>query len=190
MTYDRFHLLQEFLHFSGEANSRYDPNDGRRGCCHQVCPFTNMKSCCKLSYPKNQLSVGKALALFRCQLHFKRYIKTKRVCFGVELCKLTSSNDITLNLTVNSRNRMFHNGNENSDMSAPERTPFYQLLFLLLVTPDIAPVSGNNDALKRLSSFRYFSSKKLQEGASLSPHEKLSIKYCIATGIKTDKGQP
>ena len=22
---------------------------------------------------------------------------------------------------------MFHNGNENSDMSAPERTPFYQL---------------------------------------------------------------
>ena len=40
---DRFHFLQEFLHFSGKANSSYDPNDGRRGCCHQVCLFTDMK---------------------------------------------------------------------------------------------------------------------------------------------------
>ena len=28
--------------------------------------------------------------------------------------------------------------------------------FLLLVTPDIPPVSGSNDAIKRLSSVRYF----------------------------------
>ena len=57
-----------------------------------------------------------------------------------------------------------------------------------MVTPDIPPVSGNNDAIKRSSSVRYFSSKNLQEGASLCPHEKLPIKFCIATRIKTDKG--
>ena len=51
---------------------------------------------------------------------------------------------------------MFHNGDENSDMSATERTPFYQLyIFLLFVRADIPPVSGNNDAIKRLSFVRY-----------------------------------
>ena len=82
------------------------------------------------------------------------YIKNK--CFGIKLYKLASSNGTTLNFSVNSRERMFHNGDENSDMSAPERTPFYQKFFLLLVAPDIPPVSGNNDAIKRLSSTRYF----------------------------------
>ena len=43
------------------------------------------------------------------------------------------------------------------------------------------------DAIKRIY-VRYFSSKKLQEEASLCPHEKLPI--CIATGIKTNKDQP
>ena len=53
------------------------------------------------------------------------------------------------------------------------------------------PTSFSNiDVIKRLSSGRKFSSKKLQEGASLGPHEKSPIKYCIATGIKTEKGQP
>ena len=53
---------------------------------------------------------------------------------------------------------MFHNGDEDSDTSAPERTRFYQIFFfLLLVTSNIPLVSGNNDAIKRLSSFRYFS---------------------------------
>ena len=125
MTCDRFHLLQEHLHLSGKANSSYDPNHGRIGCCHQVCPFIDMKLCCKLYCPKKQLSVGKSLALFKCQLHFKQYIKTKRVCFGMKLYRLTSSNGITLNFSVSRRKRMFHNGNENSDMSAPERTLFY-----------------------------------------------------------------
>ena len=143
MTCDRFHLLQEFLHFNGKANSSYDPNDRKRGCCYQVCLFTDMKLCHKLYYPKKQLSVGKSLALFKCQLHFKQYIKTKRVCFEIKLYKLTSSNGTTLNFLVSSTKRMLHNGNENSDMSATERTPFYQLFSLLLVTPDIPLVSGN-----------------------------------------------
>ena len=129
MTCDRFHLLQEFLHFNGKANSSYDPNDRKRGCCYQVCLFTDMKLCHKLYYPKKQLSVGKSLALFKCQLHFKQYIKTKRVCFEIKLYKLTSSNDRTLNFSVKIKKRIFHNGNGNSDMSAPERTPFYQLVF-------------------------------------------------------------
>ena len=143
MTCDRFHLLQEFLQFDGKVNSRYDPNDGKRGCCHQVWLFTDMKLCRILCYPKKQLSVGKSLALLKCQLHFKQYVKAKRVCFEIKLYKLTSSNGTTLNFLVNSTKRMFHNGDENSDMSATERTPFYQLFSLLLVTPDIPLVSGN-----------------------------------------------
>ena len=132
MTCDRFHFLQLFLHFSGKANSSYDPNDGRRGCCHQVCLFTDMKLFRKLYYPKKQLSVGKSLLLFKCQLHFKQHIKTKRVCFGIKLYKLTSSSGTTLNFSVNSRKRMFHNGDENSDMSAPERTLFTNYFFSLI----------------------------------------------------------
>ena len=112
----KFNLLQEFLHFNGKANSSYGPNDGRIGCYQQICPFTDMKLCCNLYRPKKQLSVGKSLVLFNCQLHFKQYIKTKRVYFGIKLYKLTSSNSITLNFSVNSMKRMFYNDNENSDM--------------------------------------------------------------------------
>ena len=71
MTCDRFLLLQEFLHFNDKANSSHDPNDWRRGCYHQVCPFTDMKLYCKVNHPKKQLSVGKSSLLFKCQLHFK-----------------------------------------------------------------------------------------------------------------------
>ena len=50
-----------------------------------------------------------------------------------------------------------HNRDENSDMSVLQRAPLYQIfVFLLLVTSDIPPVSGNNDAITRLSSIRYF----------------------------------
>ena len=127
MTCNRFHLLQEFLHFSGKGNFSYDPNDEKRGCCHQVYLFTDMKLCRNLCNPKKQLSVSKSLALFRCQLHFKQYIKAKRVCFVIKPYKLISSNGITLIFLVNSRNGMFHSGNQNSDMAAPEKSPFYQL---------------------------------------------------------------
>ena len=45
----------------------------------------------------------------------------------------------------------------------------YTVLFFFpyWVTPDGPPVSSTNDAVERLSSFRHFSSKKLQEEASL-----------------------
>ena len=76
------------------------------------------------------MTLDKSLALFKCQLHFKQYIKTKRECFGIKLDKLTSSNGTTLNVSVNSRKRIFHNGNENGDISARETTPFDQLFFL------------------------------------------------------------
>ena len=56
---------------------------------------------------------------------------------------------------------------------------FTNYFFLLLVKPDIPPVSGSNDAIKRLSFVRYFSQKKLQEGTSLCPHEKLPIKHFL-----------
>ena len=62
--------------------------------------------------------------------------------------------------------------------------PLNKLLFKLL---NIYAFYIYNDATKRLSSVRYFSSEKLQEETSLLPHEK--IPFCIATGTKTDKGQ-
>ena len=71
MTCDRTHLRQEFLYFNGKANSSYDPNDCKKGCCHQIC--------LKLFCPKKQLSVGKSLVLFKCQLHFKQYIELKSI---------------------------------------------------------------------------------------------------------------
>ena len=58
---------------------------------------------------------------------FQAVGKAKRVCFGIRPYKLISSNGITINFSINSRKRVFHNGNEKSDMSAPEKTPFYQL---------------------------------------------------------------
>ena len=100
MTYDKFYLLDEFLHFNGRANYSYDLNDRRRGCCPQVCPFTDMKICRKLHHPKRKLSVGKSPALFECQLHYKQYTKTKRVCFGMKIFQLTSSNNITSNFQL------------------------------------------------------------------------------------------
>ena len=57
---------------------------------------------------------------------FQAVYKTKEyIFFEIKLYKLTSSNGITLIFLVNSRKWMFHNGNENSDVSAPEKTPFY-----------------------------------------------------------------
>ena len=50
----------------------------------------------------------------------------------------------------------------------------------------LTPKSG----IKKLSLIEYFSSKQLQEGASLSANDKLLIKYCMVTGVKTDNGQP
>ena len=128
---DRFHLRQDFLYFNGKENSSYDSNNGRRDCCQKFCLFIDMKLCRKLYYPKKKMSVDKSLALFKCQLYFKQYIKTKRVCFGIKLYKLTSSNSTRLTSSVNSRKRIFHNKDENSDMSAPERTPFCQIIFSL-----------------------------------------------------------
>ena len=93
--------------------------------------------------------------LFKCQLHFEQHIKTKRLCFGIKLSKLTSSNGTTINFLVYSRKRMFHNGDENSEHQK-ERL-FTKYFFLLLVTPDIPPVLGNNDTIKSLLSVRYFS---------------------------------
>ena len=62
--------------------------------------------------------------------------------------------------------------------------PLNKLLFKLL---NIYAFYVYNDATKRLSSVRCFSSEKLQEETSLLPHEK--IPFCITTGTKTDKGQ-
>ena len=121
MTCDRFYFLQKFLRFNGKANSSYDPNDLRKGFCHQVCLFTDMELCRKLYYPKKQ------------QLHFKEYIKIKRVCFGKKLYKLTSSNGTALNSSVQLRagKGCSTMGIRISDMSETERTPFYQIFFSL-----------------------------------------------------------
>ena len=79
------------------ADSSYDPNDGKRHCCQHVSPFSEIKCHHNFYYPKKQSSVGKLLVLFKSQLRFKQYIKTKRVCFRIKLDKLTSSNGVTSN---------------------------------------------------------------------------------------------
>ena len=115
-------------------------NGGKRSCCHHVY-LLHMKLCHKLYCRKKQLSVCKLLALLKCQLHFKQYIK-KRVCFEIKFYKLTSSNGTTLFFSVNSRKSMFHNGNENSDMSPPERNPFHQLFLFKLLKITINTKTG------------------------------------------------
>ena len=71
-----------------------------------------------------QLSIGKSLALFK--LHFKLY-KIKKVCFGIILYELISSNYIKLNFLVNSSKGMFHINIENSDKQTTERMSIYLL---------------------------------------------------------------
>ena len=66
-----------------------------------------------------------------------QYIESKRVCFGIKLYKLISSNGTTLSFSVNRRKRMFH---IMGMKIAPEQRPLYQIFFFLLVTPDISPV--------------------------------------------------
>ena len=60
---------------------------------------------------------------------FQAVCKNKK-SFGINLYKLASSNCITLDFLVNYRKGVFHNGNENSDMSASERTHIYLLRLL------------------------------------------------------------
>ena len=52
---------------------------------------------------------------------------------------------------------MFHNGDENGIVSAPETTSSHQLLFFLLLVKTDIQVSSSNDARKRLSSVRCYS---------------------------------
>ena len=75
---------------------------------------------------KNSWVFANHLFLFKCQLHFKQYIKTKRVCFEIKLYNLTSSNGTTLIFSVNSRKRMFQMG-VRIGMSPAEGAPFHQL---------------------------------------------------------------
>ena len=149
------HFLQELSHFNGKAKSSYDPSDGRRGCCPRVCLFNDMKLCLKLCYPKKQLSVGKWLVLFKCQLHFKQYIKTKQICFGIKFYKLTSFKRLNINFFSSMWCSIM---GVRKLMCQHQKEPlFTKYFFFLLVTPDKPLVSGNNDTIKRLSSVRYFS---------------------------------
>ena len=50
-----------------QSKASYDCNDGKKGCCHQIFLFTDMKLFHTLCYPKKQFSVGKSLRLFKCQ---------------------------------------------------------------------------------------------------------------------------
>ena len=66
-------------------------------------------------------------------------------------------NGTTLNFSVNSRKGMSTMGMRIVICQHPKERLFTKYFFLLLVTPDIPPASGYNDAIKRLSSLRYFS---------------------------------
>ena len=140
MTWDWFHLLQEFLHFNGKANSSYDPMMGKEAV---VTTFTF----CIWNFVIN-FTVVKSSWVFANYLRYLNVnfisssIYKKRVCFEIKFYKLTSSNGTTLFFSVNSRKSMFHNGNENSDMSPPERNPFHQLFLFKLLKITINTKTG------------------------------------------------
>ena len=77
----------------------------------------------KVYQPGKQLSVDESLILFKGQLHFKQYIKTKRRRFGIKLYELTTSNGITLDLLVYPGKEMFSGDDPNSDMPTTECIP-------------------------------------------------------------------
>ena len=99
-----------------------------------------------------QLSVGKSLALFK--LHFKLY-KIKKVCFGIILYELISSNYIKLNFLVNSSKGMFHINIENSDKQTTERMSIY------LLRPIPPNIRLDEDVLK--TSFAFVFRRRLQD---------------------------
>ena len=70
-----------------------------------------------------QLSVDESLNLFKGWLHFKQYIKTKRIRFGIKLYELKTSNGITLDLLVYPGKGMFSGDDPNSDMPTTEHIP-------------------------------------------------------------------
>ena len=74
--------------------------------------------------PKRFLSVDKSLVLFKDCVHFRQYIKTKRVRFGLKLYELTTSDGITLDVLVYCGTGMFFlEGTEHEDMSSTEHIP-------------------------------------------------------------------
>ena len=124
MTRNRFFLTLQFLYFNNN-DQNYNLRDENTDQLHKIRPFLDMSSegFRKVYQPGKQLSVDKSLILFKGQLHFKQYIKTKRSRFGIKLYELTTSNGVTLGLLVYLGKGMFPGDNPNSDMPTTERIP-------------------------------------------------------------------
>ena len=56
-----------------------------------------------------------SLVLFKGQLHFRQYIRTKRACFGIKLYELTTSDGITLDFLICGGKGMFADDDINED---------------------------------------------------------------------------
>ena len=126
MIRDRFYLILKFLHFNNNNDPAYDANDENRDRLHKLRPFLEMAHdrCKQVYQPGKCLSVDESLVLFKGRLYLKQYIRTKRACFGIKLCELTTSNGITLDLLVYCGKGMFYNDDEHSDMRTTKRIPF------------------------------------------------------------------
>ena len=113
MKRDRFELIVKFLLFND--NSTYDSTDADRDRLHKVRPL--MIDGLRERWRKfKNLSVDESLVLFKGRLHFKKFIQTKRVCFGIKLFELCTSPGITLDLLVYCGKGMFSDDDLGEDM--------------------------------------------------------------------------
>ena len=82
------------MHFSNNETRDIDNTDA----LYKVRPLIDLLRECfrKVYYPGMELSVDESLVLYKGQLKFKQYIRTKRARFGIKLYELCTSTGITL----------------------------------------------------------------------------------------------
>lgn len=83
MTRDRFYLILKFFHFNNNNDPSHDPNNEDRDRLHKIRPILKIvrDRLQRVYNPVKCLSVEESLVLFKCRLHFKQYIRTKRARF-------------------------------------------------------------------------------------------------------------
>ena len=135
MRRDRFYLILKFLHYNNNEDDSYDENDDDRDRLHKLRPFINAlrKRFQNVYSPGQHLSVNKSLVLFKGRLHFKQFIRTKRVRFGIKNYELCTSDGITIDFIIYCGKGMFSDDDPHSDMPSTERIPAVLMAPLLTI---------------------------------------------------------
>ena len=95
MNKDRFCNILRFLHFAD--NSVQDNTSLKK-----LNPFLKMLEDALISKytPSQKMSVDEFLFIYEGRLHFRQYIKSKRLRFGMKIFKLVDSNGVTIRCKV------------------------------------------------------------------------------------------